>query len=823
MKNYKKGFLGLCILSVITFVMADTVQDDRIRVTTFADENGENSSACSLREALKAAEINQAYGGCSPGKVRNSMTDVIMLEKGEYVLTRPLVPASQIIIYGVDGKDWSKKDAITGDYPASATPASVIKGNHSFSLFDTSLGNGSVSLNDLILTEGGGQLGGAIHAGVPIVLNNVHVKNSKATAKGGAIYLTGSRSALDVQKAIFENNQAPQGAVLAMTCVDNLKFTERTINWASSSILNNGNAETKSVIEFCGKPEVEFINNTITKNTASSTLGSIIKFTGDSLPNSSSSSILSDSSSLSAEQNTIINNAAYSTFLYDSIGAKGFFSNIIGYNQQGYSCRHLMGKLKEEDKDATSVSFASNALNSDDKAVDYCDFPYKASSTSTTTTSNDTVDLSKIRQQDVLLPLQTQSQFSPLPVYFLKNIANNPLVGSNNASSCEDGDQLGRNRGIESSILGTKQDKCDLGAIEQSQLSVIDLKLSNTSLVDLMKGFETERNFFDNLVNAKSTPAEFLPYYKIRYQQEVDKIENYPKTFKYRVTYFDVFASSQPQEIINSSGAAELQHLSKDLYSVTTESLASGPDVISTNTPEQIPTIKDPNLKCEWDETIEKVLMYRTDGLTSQAGDYEYCKYTITLKSNPTIKATGLLQTTFSNINPVAVNDTYTLKWGTDQRVRLDLLANDHDNGDGKPTDPFYPSGKKIFYTDPSGVSAPIKIGKIDSNLHFEAEYEAPCPDETGDICYGGEMYIQPKNSFNKFNYSFTYTVFDVDAGVSNAATVSLINTATTTDDTRGKDEKPNYNTGKPSSGSMGIMSLIGLIGLVGLRRKYSK
>ena len=819
MKNYKKGCLTLAIIAMMPLVMANTVQDERIFVTTFNDENGENLGACSLREAIKAAEINQPYGGCSAGKVRPSLIDTIVLKKGEYQLTRSLYPASQLIIQGADGKDWSKKDPITGTYPASALPASSIRGNKTFSLLDTSAGQGSLSLNDLILTDGGGELGGAIHGGTPIQLNNVYIKDSVSTQKGGAIYLSGSKSSLNVQKSIFDHNQAPQGAVLAMTCLDNLKFTERSIKIGASSILNNGGNTTKSVIELCGKPEIEFVNNTITRNMASSS-GSIIKFTGDSRPNTTDSSILSASATLSLQQNTIIDNSAYSTFLYDSIGNKSFIYNIIGYNKQGYSCRHLLGNLNDDDKKNIAFGLASNALNKHSAATDYCDVPYQITTTSDTDT---TIDLSKLKQDDVLLPLQTKNQLSPLPVYFLKTTANHPFVNKGLLHSCQATDQLGRSRSVENSILSDEQNTCDIGSIEKSELSVIDMTNQNKSLVDLIKAFEIERDFFKNLLDDRNTQAEFLPYYKIRYQEEADKVESYPKTFKYRVSYFDIFSLARPQEVVNASGAAELQHFSKELYTVTTEPLGTGPDVLANKMVNSLPSVKDPNLKCEWNESIQRVLMYRIDGLMNQAGDYDYCKYTIILKADPSVKATGLLQANFINIMPIAVNDTYTLKWGTDQRVRLDLLANDHDNGDGKPTDPFYPKDKKAFYTDPSGISAPIKIGKIDGNLHFEAEYQLPCPDESGAMCYGGDMYVQPKNSFNKFNYSFTYSVFDADGGMSNTATVELINTATTTDDTRGPNETPKYNTGKSSGGSAGIWTIFGLLGLVILRRKYMK
>lgn len=55
----------------------------RLPVTTTADENGTNTSACSLREAIQAANTNAAFGGCPTGVG----ADTITLPAGLYLLT----------------------------------------------------------------------------------------------------------------------------------------------------------------------------------------------------------------------------------------------------------------------------------------------------------------------------------------------------------------------------------------------------------------------------------------------------------------------------------------------------------------------------------------------------------------------------------------------------------------------------------------------------------------------------------------------------------------------------------------------------------------
>ena len=801
MNNYKKGFLAFTIVAAMATLAASS--DERIFVNTFADEDGENSNACSLREAIKTAAQNKPFGGCTVGKTQSSVTDVIMLEKGEYVLTKPLTPSSQINIYGAQISDWSQKDAITGDYPARLAPATTIKGTDQFPLFDTSVGKGTITLNNLILTNGGGLKGGAILAGAGTYLNTVHVRENKTSDNGGAIYLAGLGTNFEANSSVFENNFSTKNAVLGMTCVDNLAFTERTVKFTNSSLIKNGDSNSKNIIEICGQTTFQMTNNTIAENVANASSGSIIKFTGDSLPNTQQVSILSNSSSLDLLNNTIVNNKAFSTILYDGIGNKNLNYNILAYNQ-GLSCRYLLGELGENK--TYNFDANNNGLIQSKTKEGFCNIRYGEKE------ANSNVDLSTISQSSILSALQKADKYTAyLPMYFLLG-SNNPLANVEKGEACSKDDQRGKTRLSAVDIIYDSDNKntCDIGATEQSKLRASDVTSTNTSQTNMISAFEAERDFFKALVEDPTVNVDFLPYYKIRYQEFDDKVTNYKKLNKYRQNFVDIFSQSLAHELLNTDNLLEIQHFQESkLYNVEVESLGNAEDVFVSGDLANLPTEKDPNLKCEWDETIEKVLVYRTDGKMTQAGDFGYCKYTLTLKSDPSIKSIGLIQTQFVNIAPLAKNDEFVLKWGSDQRVKIDVLANDNDDGDGTADQPFYPADKKTFYTTPEGITAPIKFSKIDSNLTFEAQYEAPCPDESGATCYGGDIYVKAKNNFNKFNYSFTYEFYDADASASNTASVRLINTATTSDDTR-----------KGGGGAIGIIGLVALAGLAHLRRK---
>ncbi len=90
MKNYKKGILATMVVASMPLIAATST--DIIKVTTFADEDGENTNACSLREALKTAEIRRPYGGCSTTDILTSTTKQIQLEEGTYTINSELVP-----------------------------------------------------------------------------------------------------------------------------------------------------------------------------------------------------------------------------------------------------------------------------------------------------------------------------------------------------------------------------------------------------------------------------------------------------------------------------------------------------------------------------------------------------------------------------------------------------------------------------------------------------------------------------------------------------------------------------------------------------------
>lgn len=365
MKNYKKGLLTVMVLSAMSLMAAE---DKTIYVNTFDDIDDQGSSKCSLRMAMKAAELNRSYGGCGAGNTAASAIDYIQLEEGSYKLNSELVPASSISLMGKIPQDYSKIDVITNDYPAKTILKTIIDGQGKSRLINTSGTKASITVSNVQLQNGkSDSRGGALYLGAATTLTGVSILNSSAN-QGAAIYLEGNNSSLTLTSGIYQGNKTVKknqndvdniGDVLAMSCLDNLSYNKRTLAFTNNSFIQNGSSDSKSTLEFCGEPTTTLTANTIAQNTVNADNGSIIKFTGDSRVNTDVNK-LSTASTLQMVSNTIVENNAFSTFLYDKIGIKVLSFNILAFNSNR-SCRYLLGEAKDQ-KD-TGVGLVYNAVS----------------------------------------------------------------------------------------------------------------------------------------------------------------------------------------------------------------------------------------------------------------------------------------------------------------------------------------------------------------------------------------------------------------------------------------------------------------------------
>lgn len=820
MKNYKKGILATLVVATMPLIAATS--DDTIKVTTFADEDGENANACSLREAIETAKRRTPYGGCTISDILPSTTKQIQLEEGTYVLNKELAPMVDIVILGATPTNWEKKNVITNQYPAQTPIKTIIDANHNSRIFNTAVGGKTLALNYVTLKGGRATTeGGAIYAGNNVSLQYTQILDSQSNIEGGAIYLAGSSASLTVSNSLIDGNNAPKGSIIGMTCINDQKYPKRPITINYSSLTNNGTANSSSMLELCGEPTAILNTNTIAKNTVNTATGNLIKFSGDTkagTADNNTSSILSKSSGLALNSNTIVENTANTVFLYDALGSKSLTFNIISHNTSQYACRYLLGKASDL-KDAKIIA-DYNAIAKTGSNI--CDLPDDI----IPTTNNQNVDVSSISNiRELLGPIQEPTEYTAfMRLYYPQKNSKLVDVSKLGADGCSQLDQRGIARIADGTLYynPNSRNSCDVGAVELMKFTAGDLEdLSNTSISALVAGYQKKVDDFDYLVKNPddsgllTSDKENLEIYK-------NLLEKTKANLHYRAIYIDLknYKLPLPEEVEQADGTHKLKFFDKDLYDVTTEPLLRG-QIESLVDIDKHPERKDPNLVCLWNKDLGQIILYRKDGSITQAGDKEFCKYTIKSKpgSATSVESSGLIKARFNNIAPEAKDTSVTLKYQQKETATLNLLnfANDNgDTGEGGPGPESNPN-KSPFWKNDKGVELPIRLSNVPkTNLKVTADREGSCPvPDQEQTCYGGNIYIQEVNVFNKFNYEFNYQVYDNDETpmLSNKATVKVISTATTSDDTR---------PAKSGGGSMGIFSSLSLLGLLAYRR-YKK
>ncbi len=199
----KPSFRTRAICAALLSLAVHGAHAATINVTTSDDEYGANPANCGLREALRAAQTDLAFGGCSAG----SGNDVINLLARRYTLTRA----------GTDEDAGS-----TGDLDVNATAIIIQGGSARTSIIDASAlldrvlhVSGSATLNLHSVTVTGGVLatpfasnlfGGGIRvdAGATLTLLNAVVDGNRANVGGGISNL----GTLTATRSTLSNNRA---------------------------------------------------------------------------------------------------------------------------------------------------------------------------------------------------------------------------------------------------------------------------------------------------------------------------------------------------------------------------------------------------------------------------------------------------------------------------------------------------------------------------------------------------------------------------------------------------------------------------------------
>lgn len=800
MKNYKKGLLALMVIAAMPLMAS---QSDIIYVNTFDDENGENPSKCSLREAIETAAKNKGIGGCTAGNTLVGQKDYIQLEAGTYKLNQELKPASQVFILGKTAADWEKKSPLTNDYPLIGALKTKIDGQNKTRLFNTVESEATLFLSNVELTNGySANDGGALFIGGALTLDASAITSSVSDKSGGAIYLVPDKGekTVTVNQALLQGNDAKQGSVFAMDCEANLLNTKAAITVSGSSIVKNGLVkDSSSTVDVCGNSSVTLSTNTIAKNRANTAIIHTASFANHPL---------SDSSILSFVSNTIVENQAPTAWLYDENGSKSLNYNVLAFNS-GNACNYRSSNNVLIEK--ASVWAQNNALAL--TGANACILPPESATTDLKVENN--IDVASMSLSSVLSSYQEASQYNLfLPLYYPKqNNSANDLIDLER-TGCSSTDQRGLAR-VEDGTLTldpAKRNSCDIGSVERIRLTAADIvNLSNISAVTLVDGLKTEKDRLKALLDNSSTNKDYLVMYQDDYNTASDLLKYTQQYLGYRTVFVDPLSMTlREEEAVPNSSAQLIKPLNEENYEITVESLGVGVQTGENATIDLTKIVKDSNLICEWKSDLKRAIMYRTDGKITNSSEAEYCSYAIKDR-NSGVVTKGIMQARFVNIAPIAKDDTYAISSDTNLEVTVNPLENDSDDGDGPNS--VLPAGKSIWHQNAGGKNTPIYFKSIPAGLNFTAEYSGPCPGgDVRNVCYGGKIKFSVKNAFSQFSYPITYKVYDAEGAESNEAIIYLQNQA------------KNTNESSSGGGSSNVFGLIVLAGLAVFRmRKFTR
>lgn len=869
------------LASTILLLMLQNAYAAEIQVTTTEDQDGDDASKCSLREAIKASNTKKAFGGCEAGE--RFYVDSILLydpEKSEDPNVSKvfqlddrygeLKVESDVRIRGTRALSFLKKDGWNGTEPAREPLTVTIKASTNARLFNTSTSRSSLTLENLILEGGTAALGGAIRAGGSVNLSRVEIKNAQASVSGGAIYLEGTASSLNATDVLLQGNRAPVGAAVSMTCVDNLVLTTRTLGFLRTSVVGNGSSNSKSIVEACGIPTGTITASTFGANQTVQTnqsldnadqFGAILKFKGSR--QAELGNLAGNIGRVTIVGLTLTDNQGDTAFAYDELNLFSIQNSLLAFNQR-FDCAYAGSRSPELNE---RISMLSNFIGGTPYTAVDARYLSTTCAIGRTTYTNTTTNLYQENSTfaDVLYPLANYGGYTLgyLPKLAATTTAKTLVDKGVLVSQCLEFDQrsVSRSSGFKSKATNSSTEpRCDIGALEYSQLTAND----DNDVVNSSYSAELERKITD----LTDEEVDDLPEYdrqiiKFRQDELATYVEAYKKDFTYRRAYVSILDNDVALELVDTTTTTPksdfvqlIEGVKTGAYEIVTDvdvppnsppadtgSLGTGRDLVGINVSgtaadiatfvrtARAETAGDENIRCKWvGAPINKLAIWadnKNQSLTvpysTPSGEYERCLYKIVAKKNGVVvgETYGIAQARISNIKPVATDDEYTLPYGTKQ-IALDILSNDHDEGDaplvnGKYAD--YPNWSQFYKAprlpgQPEDVSRDLPIRIISQPVLGELVFERQgvCPDASDtrptETCYGGKLLYVSDNLYSKFNDQFEYEVLDANRGVSNRAVVKITNTATTTD------------KAKAGGGAMGVGALLAFLGLAVIRRR---
>jgi CSLREA domain-containing protein len=308
------------VLTILLMSPSSVYADTTITVNTL-DDGPDTNADCSLRDAIRAANLNAAVDACPAG----SGDDLILLPSGIYTLT----------LTG-QGED----EALTGDLDITAPESLTIQGAGVVSttidgggidrIFHILLITSTVTIADLTIQNGEvatGQGSGGIKNNGVLTLTNTLIQNNRATGNsssdtGGGICNgcgTGTGT-LHLHNSTIKANSADRGGGI---------FSNALLTITQSSIISNSARAGGGLTNFASSEgSTTIINSTFSGNSAINNGGAIAQSAG----------------TLIITNSTLANNtSALGGGIIHSDGTTTLQNSILASNGAGGDCYNFGG------------------------------------------------------------------------------------------------------------------------------------------------------------------------------------------------------------------------------------------------------------------------------------------------------------------------------------------------------------------------------------------------------------------------------------------------------------------------------------------------
>ncbi len=252
----RKSLINVVILAAMLVCLLGSVQPvaaNTITVNVFLDEFGTNTNNCSLREAIRAANTDTAFGGCPAGKG----ADVINLSAGTYVLslgTTKEADDQKDVIGAIGDLDITSPLVIIGAGEGEDGTKIRPEAGSKTRVFHIAARGFSVSIQHLTVTNGYAfftidagtpddeTLGGGIFNEVGyLTLYRVTVDGNKAHHSGGGVYSfrNDAYNSLTIRDVTIRNNVAENGDGGGLISKSKMVMTKSLV-WNNTANQGNG-------------------------------------------------------------------------------------------------------------------------------------------------------------------------------------------------------------------------------------------------------------------------------------------------------------------------------------------------------------------------------------------------------------------------------------------------------------------------------------------------------------------------------------------------------------------------------------------------------